>query len=82
MQMAISLQCDTAIRACFKNGEAVKMPSLVRCCMGFQGFDNEPLIWINLTYLRPTHNALFLLKQTLRHEDGTAQRVPTCRYVL
>lgn len=55
MQMAICLQGNAAVRACFNDGEAVESSSPVRRCMGFQGFDDEPLVGISLADLRPTH---------------------------
>jgi hypothetical protein len=59
MQMAVFLQCHTAVGACFDNGEAVELSPPVRHGMGFQGFDDQPLVGINLAYLRPPHGASF-----------------------
>ena len=39
----------------FEVGETVKVALLVRCSMGFQGFDDEPLVGIGLAYLSPEH---------------------------
>jgi len=48
MQMAVSLQGSTTVRTRVKHGEAVKIALLVRCGVGFQGFDDEPLVGIGL----------------------------------
>ena len=55
MQIAISLQGSAPVRTRIKHGEAVKVTLLIRCGMGFQGFDDEPLVRIGLTYLSPEH---------------------------
>src|SRR5882672_8519131 len=55
MQIAISLQGNAPVRTRVKHGEAVKVALLVRCGMGFQGFDDEPLVGICLAYLSPEH---------------------------
>jgi hypothetical protein len=55
MQIAISLQGSTTVRARVNYGEAVKVALLVRCGMGFQGFDDEPLVGVGLAYLSPEH---------------------------
>ena len=55
MQMAVSLQGNTTVRTHVKHGEAVKVVLLVRCGVGFQGFDDELLVGIILTYLSPEH---------------------------
>src|SRR5262245_1974255 len=55
MQMAISLQSGATVKTRVNHGEAVKVAPLVRGGMGFQGFDDEPLVWIGLVYLSPEH---------------------------
>jgi len=55
MQMAVSLQGSTAIRPRVNHSEAVKVSPLVRCDVGFQGFDDEPLVGICLAYISPEH---------------------------
>ena len=69
MQIAISLQGSATVSARINYGEAVKVALLVRCGMGFQGFDDEPLVGIGLAYLSPEHGAslffgFFTLKVT------------------
>ena len=59
MQMAVSLQGGAAVRTRVNHGEAVKVALLVRCGMGFQGFDDEPLVGIGLAYLSPEHVVSF-----------------------
>src|SRR5262245_5549427 len=41
--------------ALLNHGEAVKVALLVRGGMGFQGFDDEPLVGMGLAYLSPEH---------------------------
>src|SRR5262249_28532399 len=52
-------QGSAPIRTRVNHGEAVKMALLVRCGMGFQGFDDEPLVGIGLAYLSPEHGVSF-----------------------
>jgi hypothetical protein len=59
MQMAVSLQGSATVMTRVKHGEAVKVALLVRCGMGFQGFDDEPLVGIGLAYLSPEHVVSF-----------------------
>src|SRR5262245_34821388 len=59
MQMTVSLQGSAPIRTRINHGEAVKVALLVRGGMGFQGFDDEPLVGIGLAYLSPEHVASF-----------------------
>jgi len=55
MQMAVALQGGATVRTRVNHGEAVKVALLVRGGMGFQGFDDEPLVGIGLAYLSPEH---------------------------
>jgi len=55
MQMAVALQGGATVRTRVNHGEAVKVALLVRGGMGFQGFDDEPLVEIGLAYLSSEH---------------------------
>jgi hypothetical protein len=55
MQMAVALQGGATVRTRVNHGEAVKVALLVRGGMGFQGFDDEPLVGIGLAYFSPEH---------------------------
>jgi hypothetical protein len=59
MQMAVALQGSATVRTRVNHGEAVKVALLVRGGMGFQGFDDEPLVGIGLAYLSPEHGISF-----------------------
>jgi hypothetical protein len=59
MQMAVSLQGSATVRTHVNHSEVVKMALLVRCSMGFQGFNDEPLVGIGLAYLSPEHVVSF-----------------------
>jgi hypothetical protein len=59
MQMAVSLQGRAPVRTRVSHGEAIKVALLVRCGMGFQSFDDEPLVGIGLAYLSPEHGVSF-----------------------
>jgi hypothetical protein len=59
MQMTVSLQGSTTVRTRVNYGEAVKVSPLVRCGVGFQGFDDEPLVGVGLAYLSSEHVVSF-----------------------
>jgi hypothetical protein len=57
VQMAVALQGCLAITAKFNDRNPVK-PALIVLSMGFQGFNDQPLVRISLANFVPTHGRI------------------------